>query len=327
MYEIKCPIDAHLHLRQGDELKEITQYSECNEYSVLMPNTIPAIIDLKSLENYKQQVSTVCKKQIPLYTLKLTPWTKNIEQLVGKIIGIKLYPIGATTNSDQGVNLGGIEGHFGQFEEMEEFGIPLMGHWEDPLVPSMDREIACLDIIDKIIRHFPKLKIVFEHVSCRQSVDYIKENPQMRGSITLHHLLCTYDDLLGNHLQPHMFCKPIIKSERDREALLDVALSAHPKFFYGSDSAYHPWERKLKGAAGVFSAPVALSLLFELFYKNNLLFKLEDFISENASQFYNLTPTGRRIKLIQEKWKVPEMISGTVPLYAGQTISWRTMND
>jgi dihydroorotase len=329
MPTIPAPIDAHLHFREGEELKLIAPFTEYCEYVLLMPNTSPTVFDYESLQWYKSIVEPYCKNQKPLYTVKLTDKTTStiLEKVSKDIVGVKLYPsnptINTTFNSHDGVDLRRIENYFECFEYLEYSQIPLLGHFEMPTSPTFKREQNCYPVIEKIINRFPKIKIVFEHITCRETVKFILQFPNMRGTITAHHLVLTIDDIIGSDLNPFNFCKPVAKNSIDRKALIDAALSCDEHFFYGSDSAYHPMERKLKGKPGVFSAPTAIPVIAEIFSEEGLIYRIGQFLSENARKWYNLPYTGRVIRLIEESWICPEQIANTVPFMSGQVLKWK----
>ena len=189
----------------------------------------------------------------------------------------------------------------------------------------LDREAEFLAVYDRLARRFPRLTIVMEHITTRQAAAFLDEHPNVFATVTLHHLLITLDDVAGGHLQPHLFCKPIAKRPEDRDALLTAALRAHPKLMFGSDSAPHPRSAKEAAgcAAGVFTAPVALPLLAELFDRHGALDRLQDFVSGNARRIYGITPPPKRVALERTPWSVPERYGDVVPFGGGQEIGWQ----
>ena len=237
------------------------------------------------------------------------------------IFGIKLYPAGATTNSEAGVKeLSAAEG---TFKLMEEMGIPLMIHGETHGF-VMDREKEFLASYEYLAQKFPKLKITMEHITTRDAVELLDRYENLYATVTLHHLIITLDDVAGGMLQPHLFCKPIAKRPEDREALLAAALQAHPKLMFGSDSAPHPISKKecCGCAAGLFTAPVCLPTLVELFEEHGALDNLQAFVSSNAQRIHGFTPLSKTVKLEKVGMLVPECYGDVVPYRAGETIPW-----
>jgi dihydroorotase len=237
------------------------------------------------------------------------------------IFGIKLYPAGATTNSEAGVKeLSAVEG---TFKLMEEMGIPLMIHGETHGF-VMDREKEFLASYEYLAQKFPKLKITMEHITTRDAVEMLDRYENLHATVTLHHLIITLNDVAGGMLQPHLFCKPIAKRPEDREALLAAALQAHPKLMFGSDSAPHPISKKecCGCAAGLFTAPVCLPTLVELFEEHGTLDNLQAFVSGNAQRIHNFTPLSKTVKLEKVGMLVPERYGEVVPYRAGETIPW-----
>ena len=189
----------------------------------------------------------------------------------------------------------------------------------------LDREVEFLPIYDRIARQFPRLPIVMEHITTRQAAAFLDEHPNLFATVTLHHLVITLNDLAGGLLAPHLFCKPIAKRPEDRDALLELALRAHPKLMFGSDSAPHPLSAKEAAgcAAGVFSAPVALPMLVELFTQHGALGNLQAFVSDNARRIYGIAPQRTTVRLEQHSWRVPDRYGDVVPYQAGTELAYR----
>ena len=212
-------------------------------------------------------------------------------------------------------------------ESMSKLGIPLCIHGETNGF-VMDREKEFMPIYEAIAKAFPRLKIIMEHITTKDAIELLDKYDNLYATVTLHHLLITLDDVAGGMLAPHLFCKPIAKRPEDRTALLNAALKAHPKLMFGSDSAPHPKHKKESCgcAAGVFTSPIALQVLVELFEKHNCLDKLNAFVSTNAKKIYDLNLTNKTIKLIKKDFVVPAIYEykneNVVPMYAGETISW-----
>jgi len=307
--------------------------------AIAMPNlrknngitTAPQMIE------YKEAIIIECTKQgwinfEPLMPIKITPETtpdrikkaKSIEA-----IGGKLYPNGVTTNSEGGVT--DFKALYPTFDAMEKCELPLLTHSELPGILDLYAEQAFIPILDMIVKNFPKLKIVVEHLSSKAMVDYVLQAPQnVAATITPQHLILTCRDI-GN---PHNFCKPPAKTFADLEAIIKAATSGNPKFFFGSDSAPH-WrhlKESVKDLAGVFSDPVALPVIFKVFEEQNALDKLENFTSVFGAQFYGLPLNQAQTILKKEKWVVPASYVAdngyeVVPFLAGQELEWQVVTD
>jgi dihydroorotase len=212
-------------------------------------------------------------------------------------------------------------------ESMSKLGIPLCIHGETNGF-VMDREKEFMPIYESIASSFPNLKIIMEHITTKDAIELLDKYDNLYATVTLHHLLITLDDVAGGMLQPHLFCKPIAKRPEDRDALLNAALEAHPKLMFGSDSAPHPKHKKecCGCAAGVFTSPIALQVLTELFDKNGKLENLNAFVSLNAQNIYDFKPVEKTIKLVQKDFVVPQIYTynseNVVPMYAGETLAW-----
>ncbi len=247
-----------------------------------------------------------------------------LEPLRDDLTAVKLYPAGITTNSEGGVSGFDVETLRPALSAMSDLGIPLCIHGETNGF-VMDREAEFVSIYEKLAAAFPDLTIVMEHITTAESVAALERYPNLHATITLHHLYITLDDVAGGMLRPHLFCKPIAKRPEDREALIDVALNAHPKVMFGSDSAPHPRHAKEAPgcAAGVFTAPVALPALAQLFDAHGKLSKLQSFVSDNARRIYGITPPEMSVELTREPFDVPEKYGDVVPIFAGETLEWR----
>ena len=331
-FEINEPLDMHLHLRDGDMLNLVGPLtSETFSGALVMPNLVPPITTKEALLSYKQRIKEACSKDKfePLVTL----FFKNdysyefLEDIKKDIIGIKLYPAGITTNSETGVSSMDVEVLRPTLESMSKLEIPLCIHGETNGF-VMDREKEFMPIYESLAIAFPDLKIIMEHITTKEAVDLLDKYDNLYATVTLHHLLITLDDVAGGMLNPHLFCKPIAKRPEDRTALLNAALKAHPKLMFGSDSAPHPKHKKecCGCAAGVFTSPIALQVLTQIFEKHGSLNNLNAFVSLNAQKIYNLNLDKKTIKLIKKDFIVPAVYQykneEVVPMYAGETISW-----
>ena len=326
------PLDMHLHLRDGDMLRLVAPLTS-NSFSgaLVMPNLVPPVTTKEALLSYKKRIIESCKDDN--FTPYMTLFFQNnysfefLEDIKDEIIGIKLYPAGITTNSETGVSSMDIEVLRPTLENMSRLGIPLCIHGETNGF-VMDREKEFMAIYESIASSFPDLKIIMEHITTKDAVELLDKYSNLYATVTLHHLLITLDDVAGGMLDPHLFCKPIAKTPEDRNALLNAALKAHPKLMFGSDSAPHPKHKKecCGCAAGVFTSPIALQVLVELFEKYDSLDNLNDFVSNNAKKIYGLNIKDKTIKLVKKDFIVPAIYEykdeKVVPMYAGKTLSW-----
>jgi dihydroorotase len=323
--------DMHVHLRQGDMLRNVLRHTalQC-ERALVMPNTIPPILSAADVAAYRKSILAALGEDTgftPLMTFKVAPQTAVSEiralKAEGAIAG-KLYPEGVTTNSEGGVT--DFSALYPVYAAMQDEGLVLCLHGEMPGVFSLDRESKFLATLQIIARDFPKLKIVLEHATTAEAVACVLDLPDnVAASLTVHHLYLTLDDVIGDKLNPHVFCKPIAKRPEDRDALVKAALSGNPKFFLGSDSAPHMIEAKecACGAAGVYTAPVLVPALCELFEKNDKINRLQPFTSEFAAHFYGLPLNQQSIILRQEIWTVPEHYDDVKPFLSGSQLRWK----
>ena len=332
IFEINEPLDMHLHLRDGDMLSLVGPLtSETFSGALVMPNLVPPITTKEELLSYKQRINDVCFDDN--FEPYVTLFFKNdysyefLEDIKDEIIAIKLYPAGITTNSETGVASMDVEILRQTLESMSKLGIPLCIHGETNGF-VMDREKEFMPIYEALAIAFPNLKIIMEHITTKNAVELLDKYENLYATVTLHHLLITLDDVAGGMLQPHLFCKPIAKRPEDRSSLLNAALEAHPKLMFGSDSAPHPKHKKESCgcAAGVFTSPIALQVLTQLFEKHGKLDNLNKFVSLNAQKVYNLTPVKKTVKLIKKDFIVPSAYEykdeSVVPMYWGEKLSW-----
>ncbi|MBU4524671.1 MAG: dihydroorotase [Desulfomicrobium sp.] len=324
MLNVHSPLDMHVHLRQGDMLNLVAPYTARDfAAAVVMPNLTPPVTSLAQVLDYRQAIlRAVGESFTPLMTLFFRAYSRaELLEARPHIIGVKLYPAGMTTNSEDGP--ADMDEARATLAIMEELGIPLLVHGEGCGF-VMDREALFLPVVEDWARSFPRLRIVLEHVTTRAGVELLDRFDNLFATITLHHLLITLDDVLGGLMRPHLFCKPVAKRPEDRDALRRAALN-HPKAFFGSDTAPHPLEAKEASgcAAGIFSAPVALPALAGLFEELGALDRLQAFVSDRACAAYGLTPIPRQVRLERRAWIVPERIGCVTPYLAGQTLAWQ----
>ena len=322
------PLDMHLHLRDEAMLATVAPLS-AHTFSagIIMPNLVPPITTIEAANAYKERILKASGSHTfdPLMTLFFRADYSRafLEEASLYIKALKLYPSGITTNSEGGVASMDIETLRPTLETMSDLGLVLCVHGETNGF-VMDREKEFGSIYESLATAFPKLTIVMEHITTKESVALLDKYDNLYASITLHHLLITLDDVAGGMLKPHLFCKPIAKRYEDRDALLLVALKAHPKVMFGSDSAPHPLHAKecCGCAAGVFTAPIALQALVELFESHNALANLQAFISDNAQKIYNYTPPHKEVILEKTPFTVPSSYENVVPMFANETLTW-----
>ena len=328
------PDDFHVHLREwGDLTYTLEHTASVFGRALAMPNLKKPVLTGADAERYRGQIEDYAAKKgrpgfRPLMTIQIvdstTPDVIRAAHAAGVVAG-KLYPQGVTTNSGNGVRR--IDDLCPAFEAMQDAGMTLCLHGEVPDIFSLDREERFLMTLENLAGEFPRLRIVLEHLSSAAAVRAVRKLPDaVAATITAHHLVLTLDDVVGDKLRPHHFCKPIPKRPEDRSALLEAAVSGNPKFFFGSDSAPHKAGDKHcpSGCAGVFSAPVALPLLAEIFEDCGALDRLEEFVSLNGARFYGLPPNDGSVRLVKEPWTVPERLPlDYVPFMAGETLRWK----
>jgi dihydroorotase len=318
----------HLHLRDGKMLSDIAKYSAKNfAGALIMPNLTPPITTIKTLKEYKERILKACGEEIftPYMSLffqeSYTP--EFLKEAKPFVSAVKLYPSGVTTNSECGVSDIDIKKLSHIFEAMSELDIPLCVHGEtDGFVMDREREFGA--IYENIANAFPKLTIIMEHITTKESVSLLRKYDNLYATITLHHLLITLDDVAGGLLNPHLFCKPIAKTYEDKEALVQIAINADKKVMFGSDSAPHPVSKKecCGCAAGIFSAPIALSALAELFEQHDKLTNLQAFVSDNARNIYNITTPNKEVILQKKEQTISKEFDGIIPMFAGKKLSW-----
>jgi dihydroorotase len=303
-----------------------------------MPNLKPAVRTTAQALDYRERILGALPDDSrfePLMTLYLTEDTPPEEiaraKLSGRVFGVKLYPAGATTHSDEGVSR--LSRCFHTLEKMEEFGLPLLVHGEstDPAIDVFDREQAFVEeVLGPAVERFPRLKVVLEHITTREAAQYVEvTGPNVAATITAHHLLLNRNALFLGGIRPHHYCLPVLKRESHREALVEAATSGNPKFFLGTDSAPHARGAKEAacGCAGIYTAHAAIELYAAAFEEAGALGKLEGFASVFGAQFYGLPLNQDSITLERSEWRVAERIAfggeELVPLRAGETVPWK----
>jgi dihydroorotase len=335
------PDDWHLHLRDGEMLQAVLPFSaELYGRAIIMPNLRPPVKTMKDAAAYRQRILNCLPPGHdfqPLMTLYLTDETPPAEVRLasteGLLTGVKLYPVGATTNSEQGVT--SLKKVYPVLEMMQEINIPLLIHGEvnDPAVDIFDREAVFIDHeLDPLRQDMPGLKIVMEHVSSKIGVDYVlSAERNLAATVTPHHLLINRNSIFAGGLNPHMYCLPVVKQEADRLAIRQAAVSGDTRFFFGSDSAPHRLVDKEKAgaAAGVFNISTALSAIVQVFEAENSIGNLEAFLSLNGARFYELPPNPDTITLKKGKFPIPttdfiRVGKDKVKFFQpGETLFWR----
>ncbi len=325
---LRRPDDFHVHLRQDADLGEYAREAARVFARVLvMPNLVPPILEGPDVSRYRQAIREQAPALEALMAFKLLPRHTPAQlaslKTAGAVAG-KVYPEGVTTNSEDGIT--DLRQIWPLMPVLEELGLVVCCHGEKPGVFSLDREERFLDEFSQTVTKFPNVRFVLEHVSTASAVECVEHlGANAAATITLHHLEITLDDVIGGMLKPHLFCKPIAKRPSDREALRQAAFSGNPKFFFGSDSAPHLKGKKecAAGCAGVYSMPVALEGLAEVFERAGKLERLEGFCSQFGAEFYGLALNEETVTLVRDAWKVPDLAHGVVPYRAGELLAWR----
>ena len=333
------PDDFHLHLRDGIGLSNVVNHTAAQfSRAIVMPNLKSPVVDTEMALAYKERILQCVDEKYnfePLMTLYLTDNTSvsTIKTAVESNIikALKYYPAGATTNSDQGVT--DIKKTYAVLNVMMEDSIPLLVHGEvtSDDVDVFDREAVFIDkVLTPLVKDFPELKIVFEHITTRAAVDFVMGSSDKIGAtITPHHILLNRNDLFKGGLQPHHYCLPILKAEDDRQAVSEAATSGNPKFFLGTDSAPHARSTKESscGCAGIYSAFNALEIYVEAFDSVGKLDKFEAFASQYGADYYDLPQNMEQMTLIKKEQDIPDLFpfgdDEIVPFRAGGTCSWQ----
>ena len=337
------PDDWHLHLRDGAALSAVLPHT-CRQMgrAIIMPNLKPPVTTVEAAAAYRQRVLAARPAGStfePLMTLYLTDNTPAEEIRKAKASGfvhaVKLYPAGATTNSDFGVT--SIDKAMPALEAMAELGLPLLVHGEvtDPAIDIFDREAVFIEqVFQPLLARLPSLRVVFEHITTKEAAEYVASAPDnIAATITAHHLLMNRNAIFVGGIRPHHYCLPVLKRELHRQALVAAATSGSAKFFLGTDSAPHARHAKEAscGCAGMYTANAAIELYAEVFDAAGALDKLEGFASQHGPDFYRLPRNTDTITLVKESWTVPEALpygdDTLVPLRAGESIGWRLQAD
>jgi dihydroorotase len=336
---LTSPDDWHLHLRDGAALESVVAHTALRfARAIVMPNLkVPVTTTAQALA-YRGRILAALPQGLafePLMTLYLTdnlaPDEIDLARASGQVHAVKLYPAGATTNSESGVtDLGAV---YPVLERMQRLDLPLLVHGEstEPQVDVFDRERRFIEErLSRILRDFPGLRVVFEHITTSDAVAFVREGPpNLAATITAHHLLYNRNAMFAGGMRPHLYCLPVLKRETHRAALVEAATSADPRFFLGTDSAPHAQGAKESacGCAGIYSAHAGIELYAEAFEQAGALGRLEGFASHFGADFYRLPRNSTQIRLRREPWQVPDSYAfgdgRLVPLRAGEQIAWR----
>ena len=333
------PDDWHLHLRDGDTLRAVLPDTARRfGRAIIMPNLAPPVRTVDDARAYRERILAAVPAGLsfdPLMTLYLTDSTPPAEITRAKDSGlvhaVKYYPAGATTNSQSGVT--DLARCDAVFAAMQNAGLPLLVHGEvtDPQVDIFDREAVFIERhLQRIVERFPQLKVVLEHVTTRDGVNFVRDaRDGVAATLTAHHLLLNRNALFSGGMRPHAYCLPVLKRELHRQALVAAAASGNPRFFLGTDSAPHPRHAKESacGCAGIYTSHAAIELYAEAFEAAGALDKLEAFASFHGADFYGLPRNSETITLIRREWNVQaELALGAdrlVPMRAGESVAWR----
>jgi dihydroorotase len=334
------PDDWHLHLRDGEALAAVLPHT-ARQFgrAIVMPNLKPPVTTVELAAAYRDRILSALPAGMaftPLMTLYLTDNTQPAEiakaAASGFVKAVKLYPAGATTNSDAGLTA--IEKAYDVLAEMERVGLPLLVHGEvtDPAIDLFDREKVFIDtVLLPLTQRFPQLKVVMEHITTRDAAEFVASSAaNVAATITVHHLLYNRNAIFQGGVRPHWYCLPVLKRETHRQALVEAAISGNPKFFLGTDSAPHAKGAKEAacGCAGCYTAYAAIELYAEAFEQAGALDKLEGFASCHGADWYGLPRNSDTITLVKETWTVPASYpyistDDIVPLRAGESLTWK----
>ena len=336
---ITQPDDWHVHLRQGDILANVIAHTaDCFGRAMVMPNLSPPVVTAAQALKYQAEIMAALPDETefrPLMSLYLTDNTRKSDVIeaggLAQIVGFKLYPAGATTNSDSGVTR--IDRIMPVLETMAKHGLVLQVHAEvtDPHVDIFDREAEFIEqVLDPLHRQIPDLRIILEHVTTADGVGFVQQaGDNIAATITVHHLMFNRNEIFRGGIRPHAYCLPVLKREHHRLALRKAATSGDKSFFLGTDSAPHTRQAKETGCgcAGIYSAHAAMALYTEVFTGMQALDRLEGFASHYGADFYGLRRNSGKITLQRKTWMVPAAYAGDqqseiVPLQAGEVISW-----
>jgi len=340
---ITRPDDWHLHVRDGEVLSHVVPHTaRCFARAIIMPNLKPPVTTVQQALEYRERVLAAVPKTYvfePLMTLYLTDNTSPVEIRNAvespHVHAVKYYPAGATTNADSGVT--DISHTYAALEVMEELGLPLLIHGEvtDQTIDVFDREAVFIEtILIPLLQRYPKLRVVLEHITTQQAVEFIQATQDnIAATITAHHLLMNRNAMFLGGIRPHHYCLPVLKREFHRQALISAATSGNPKFFLGTDSAPHGKTAKESacGCAGMYTAHAAIEFYAEAFEQADALDKLEGFSSFFGPDFYGLPRNTDKITISKQQWDIPQILTFAddvlIPLRAGESVGWKLLSD
>jgi dihydroorotase len=329
---IRRPDDWHVHLRDGEMLKAVAPYTARQfARAIVMPNLSPPVTTVEAAAAYRERIIAAAPGLTPLMTAYLTDAADSAELTRGHSEGVftaaKLYPAHATTGSAHGVT--DVANLYPALEAMQRIGMPLLVHGEvtSPDIDIFDREAVFIErTLAGLVRDFPALKVVFEHITTSDAVDFVNASgPNVAATITPQHLMLNRNAMFAGGIRPHAYCLPVIKRETHRLALREAATSGSSKYFLGTDSAPHVVAAKETacGCAGIFNAPYALESYATVFDEEGALDKIEGFASEHGPRFYGLPLNEGTVTLDRTQVQVPDALNGVVPFHAGDTIGWQ----
>lgn len=334
---ISRPDDWHIHLRDGESLA--TTVPDCAKQfarALVMPNLQPGLTTLPAILAYRERVLSALNNTThftPFFTFYLNESVDPNDLITSQqypfILGGKLYPAGVTTHSAEGVQV--IRQLYPLFDMMQQQNLVLQIHGEVLSADIFDRELVFIqEHLTQLIRDFPRLRIVLEHISTKAAVEFIQQAPdRVAATITPHHLWFNRNHLLSGGIKPHYYCLPILKREQDQHALVQAVSRGHARFFAGTDSAPHAKNHKESacGCAGVYSAPFAVAMYAEIFEKTGQLHRLDAFLSKFGAEFYQLPRNTESIELVKQSYVIPSTLpfgkKSLVPLAAGTQLTWR----
>jgi dihydroorotase len=337
--ELIQPDDWHCHLRDGAFLSStVPMAAKQFKRVIVMPNLNPPVTTVSAAQDYYQRIQRLVPKFHefePLMTLYLTDNTKPSDIIEAKqsqiVVACKLYPAHVTTHSQHGVTE--LKNLYPVFEAMAKQQMPLLIHGEvnSPDIDIFDREAVFIERhLSKLIKDFPELKIVFEHITTEQAVDFVKQGPKnLAATITPHHLMLNRNAIFVGGIRPHLYCLPVLKRQTHQEALIKAATSGNPKFFLGTDSAPHAKSKKEApcGCAGIFNHHAAIEMYAHVFEQANALDKLEGFASKHGPDFYNLPYNTQKIRLVKTEQRIEKSLpfadEELIPFMADETLTWQ----
>ncbi len=337
---IRKPDDMHIHLRESQMMKNVIK-STTSVFTrgVVMGNLKKPITTAEDVRQYRAKIKSLTPDFTPIMSIMLTNATNRITIKEAREAGakvLKLIPGNTSTNSTDGVPLNNLKKFYPVLKTIKDLDMIFSGHWElainpktGDVIPEPERETAALPFLTDLIKDMPGLKIIAEHATTKAMIELVECAPEnVAATITVHHAILTTENVLdksGKIINPHFYCKPIAKTKADLNKIIEAMISGNPKFFFGSDSAPHPIHQKEKEnpPAGIFTAPVVLPLLFEIFERHNALDRLEKFVSESGAKYYGLETNDGKITITKRQWQVPDQYRGIKVFMGGKTLNYQ----